>query len=88
MSSLYFPRVSKTGWTPLHSAVMSNDKILVEELLSRGADASLKATKKDIQGGAQLTTKELAMAIGFKHLEVFDKLYSEKEKEKKTKIQK
>ena len=53
--------------------------------MSRGADASLKATKRDIQGGAQLTAKELAVATGFKHLEVFDKLDSEKEKEKKPK---
>ena len=64
---------------------MSTDKVLAEELLSRGADASLKATKRDIQGGAQLTTKELAVAIGFKHLQVFEKLDSEKEKEKKPK---
>jgi len=64
---------------------MSKDKLLVEELLSRGADASLKATKRDIQGGADLTAKELAVAIGFKHLEVFDELDSEKEKEKKPK---
>jgi len=54
-------------------------------LLSRGADASLEATQRDIQGGAQLTTKELAVATGFKHLQIFDKLDSEKEKEKKPK---
>merc|ERR1712172_291617 len=64
-------KVSKTNWTPLHSAAMSNDRVLVEELLKHGANLSVKATKKGIQEGAELTPKELAEATGFRHINVF-----------------
>ena len=57
----------------MHSAVMSGDRSMVEELLKRGADQSLKATKKDVQGGAELTPHELALATKFKHISVFKK---------------
>ena len=50
---------------------MSGDRSIVEELLARGADQSLKATKKDVQGGADLTPRELAEATKFKHIVVF-----------------
>ena len=63
--------MSKTNWTPLHSAAMSNDRIIVEELLKHGADQSAKATKEGIQEGAELTPKELAEVTGFRHIEVF-----------------
>ena len=57
----------------MHSAVMSGDRSMVEELLKRGADQSLKATKKDVQRGAELTPHELAQATKFKHISVFKK---------------
>ena len=57
--------MSKTNWTPLHSAVMSGDRVLVEELLKQGADQGAKAKKKDVRDGAELTPKELAEETGF-----------------------
>merc|ERR1719242_2196657 len=40
----------------------------------RGADQSLKGSKKDMQGGADLTPYGLAAATKFKHIQVFKKM--------------
>ena len=61
----------KTNWTPLHSAVISGDKVLVEELLKKGADQSVKATKRDIGEGEEFSPKEMAEVTGFRHMQVF-----------------
>ena len=53
---------------------MSGDRSIVEELLMRGADQSLKGSKKDMQGGADLTPYDLAVATKFKHIQVFKKM--------------
>ena len=53
---------------------MSGDRSIVEELLMRGADQRLKGSKKAIQGGAELTPHELAVATNFKHIQVFKKM--------------
>merc|ERR1711963_56854 len=64
-------KVVKTNWTPLHSAVISGDKVLVEELLKQGADQSLKATKRNIRPGEEFSPKEMAEVTGFRHMQVF-----------------
>merc|ERR1711963_1122116 len=64
-------KVVKTNWTPLHSAVISGDKVLVEELLKQGADQSVKATKRDIRPGEEFSPKEMAEVTGFRHMQVF-----------------
>ena len=63
---------------------MSGDRILVEELLKQGADQGVKAKKKDVQEGAELTPKELAEATGFRHMKVFMKADESKRVDQKN----
>ena len=97
-------RVSGSGWTPLHGAVMEKDKesvnrhlhlvstmitmitselmweiqdklmfFKVEYLLRHGLiNLNLKASKRDVANGAKLTARELAVAIQFEPMSVFD----------------
>jgi len=65
--------VSGSGWTPLHGAVMEKDKESVEYLLRHGLiNLNLKASKRDVANGAKLTARELAVAIQFEPMSVFD----------------
>ena len=69
---LFLGRVTHTGWTPLHSAIMEKDQATVLHLVSMGADLALRASKRDVSQGAKLTPRELAEVTGFNPLSVFD----------------
>merc|ERR1712066_1066016 len=65
--------VGGTGWTPLHGAVFEKDKESVEFLIYEGADLNLLASKRDVAKGAKLTPRQLAEAIQFEPMDIFDK---------------